>query len=88
MTTRFKLALEAGHPKALPLVEGELIAERAGAHLQLAGSRSTKELNHPLQQRGAASGLLLVRVDGDGHELVDSRAEGLHDARAHRLPVA
>lgn len=79
-----EVMVDARYPEALPLVESELITERAGAHLQLPCAGAAEKIGDPLQKRGAATGLLAVRANGDAHEFMRAHSTRLDDARANQ----
>lgn len=54
-------------PKAMPLVEGKLIAKCTGAYLYLTCARFTKEINDPFQKRCAIAGFLMGWLYSDAH---------------------
>lgn len=65
-----EVTVNACNPKAVPLVEGKLMAKSPGTYLDLACTRFAKETNDPFQKRRAMARFLVCRLHSDAHWLV------------------
>src|SRR5690606_31370563 len=78
-----KIMVYTGDPKPMPLVKGKLITKCAGTHLNLPCARFAKEIDNPLQERGAIATFLVGRWYSNAHKLVRAFPEWLDYADAN-----
>src|SRR5690606_24361833 len=83
-----EVTVDARDPKAMLLVEGKLVAKRAGAHHDLLRSGFAKEINDPFQDRGAMAEFLAGGLYGDVHQLMCAPTQRPDDTCANHRPVA
>lgn len=67
-----EVTVDGCDPKAMPLIEGKLIAKCTGAYFHSTCARFTKEINDPFQERCAKARFLMGWLYGNAHQLISA----------------